>query len=446
MGTQEAKNDKRAWLNVPNKEGVLYREHPTRLHGRKPDRYIAIRYRTGSGKRTFESLGWASDGWTVEKAVALLRELKENIKLGRRPQSIKEKRLMLEEARVEAGELANKAKYQRLTFGELAEHYRIWARAHRKRYASVEQILDEHVLPVLGRYIATDITTADVEELRKVVEAKRPRSGRNKNNPDATLAPQTVLHILKTVREVFNFASETPVPELPSQMLFSGTNPAILSRRGRGVRVQKHDARRMRILNDREIEALLSYEGRRKEAVSDLRDMMLLSLDTGVRAGELVQIRCENCDIATGAIAIYSGSRQHDSTKGGLSRLVHAGYLFPEALSMMRRRILNNTGAPFLFPSADGNARDPNGLNRAMRRIMAVLGFNNGVTDPRNVIVWHTLRHTYATKMLESGIDIYVLKELLGHSSVTTTEIYLHLCNRAMREKALARIALGRTT
>ena len=56
----------------------------------------------------------------------------------------------------------------------------------------------------------------------------------------------------------------------------------------------------------------------------------------------------------------------------------------------------------------------------------------------------HTLRHTFATRMLESGVDIYTLKELLGHSSVSVTEGYLHLCDRAKREKSLARIALGR--
>ena len=69
---------------------------------------------------------------------------------------------------------------------------------------------------------------------------------------------------------------------------------------------------------------------------------------------------------------------------------------------------------------------------------------HTGVDDSRNLVVWHTLRHTYATRMLEAGIDIYTLKELMGHASVTTTEIYLHLCDRAKREQALARLALAR--
>ena len=66
---------------------------------------------------------------------------------------------------------------------------------------------------------------------------------------------------------------------------------------------------------------------------------------------------------------------------------------------------------------------------------MQKLGFNDGVTDPRNRVVWHTLRHTFATRMLESGVDIYTLKVLMGHHSVTTTEVYLHLCDPDKRRR-----------
>lgn len=70
------------WKTIAGKEGVMYREHPTRRHGRTADRCLSIRYRTGDGKRHHESLGWTSQGWTIAHAVSLLRELKENIRLG----------------------------------------------------------------------------------------------------------------------------------------------------------------------------------------------------------------------------------------------------------------------------------------------------------------------------------------------------------------------------
>ena len=114
--------DKQRWHTLPGKEGVLYREHPTRKHGRGPDRCLSIRYRVGEGKRVHESLGWTSEGWTVAKAVALLRELKENIRTGKRPQSLREMRSMAEEQKQRETQLARRAQLADLTFRELAEH------------------------------------------------------------------------------------------------------------------------------------------------------------------------------------------------------------------------------------------------------------------------------------------------------------------------------------
>ena len=160
MGTNNklGTGQQQGWINSPGKEGVVYREHPTRKHGRRPDRYIAIRYRSGQGKRKLEALGWASDGWTLEKAVALLRELKENIRLGRSPQSLKEKRAMAESARIAAEQTAARARVKEISFGELAEHYRLWVRAHRISSQTSEMLLDDHILPVFGERIAAEIT------------------------------------------------------------------------------------------------------------------------------------------------------------------------------------------------------------------------------------------------------------------------------------------------
>lgn len=62
--------------------GVLYRDHPERKYGKHSDRYRIIRYRSGSGKKNLEALGWASEGWTLEMAANLLHELKQNIRSG----------------------------------------------------------------------------------------------------------------------------------------------------------------------------------------------------------------------------------------------------------------------------------------------------------------------------------------------------------------------------
>lgn len=130
--------------------------------------------------------------------------------------------------------------------------------------------------------------------------------------------------------------------------------------------------------------------------------MMLLSLDTGVRSGELIRLRREDVDTERGTLRILSGS-DFGLTKSGRTRIVHAGYLFPEARDVLRRHARGDS--PYLFPGRDGGVRDGTALGRAMNRIAETLGLNSGVTDPRNRVVWHTLRHTFATGCWSPGFD-----------------------------------------
>jgi len=70
--------------------GVRYREHGTRKHGVKPDRYYTIYFRR-DGKQVFEKIGWSSEGWTLEKVINELNQLKANYRTGAGPVTLKEK-------------------------------------------------------------------------------------------------------------------------------------------------------------------------------------------------------------------------------------------------------------------------------------------------------------------------------------------------------------------
>lgn len=430
-------------LKMSRYPGVRYREHESRKHGPRPDRYYFLRYRRADGRRVEEALGWSSQGYTAELASSLLAEIQRNIRTGQRPQSLAERRAMAEAERLAKEQAAAKAAHRDMTLRDLADRYRAWAKAERSDIADIEQRLDQHVLPVLGDMRAADVTPADVTRLRDVLQEKRPQAGRGKTRKGARLAPATVTHCLKLVREIYNFAAETAVEGNPGVMLHTGPNPARMSKRGRGVRPPRGDNRRLRILSEEEVRKLLGHQGTRRADMAEIRDMILFALDTGLRAGELVALARSAVDKDTGAVRVYK-TGESQTTKSGRSRLVHAGQLYPECRDMLRRRLETPAESPWLFPGRGGKRRGVRSLSRVMERLCAALGLNKDVEDDRDRAVWHTLRHTCATRLLESGLDLYVVKEILGHSSVTTTEGYIHLCDPVKRAQALARIALAR--
>ena len=66
-------------------------------------------------------------------------------------------------------------------------------------------------------------------------------------------------------------------------------------------------------------------------------------------------------------------------------------------------------------------------VSRTFDRIVDSLGFNKNVSDSRKKVVFHTLRHTYASWLVMSGADLYTVQRLMGHSTIAMTERYSHL-------------------
>ena len=80
--------------------GIRYKQHDIRKHGKQFDKYFIIQF-SANKKRITEGIGWASDGWTLQKANEILCEIKRNIREGKHPQSLAEKRKMAAEAQKE---------------------------------------------------------------------------------------------------------------------------------------------------------------------------------------------------------------------------------------------------------------------------------------------------------------------------------------------------------
>lgn len=155
--------------------------------------------------------------------------------------------------------------------------------------------------------------------------------------------------------------------------------------------------------------------------------MALLSLHCGPRAGEIFSLTWGDVDTERGILTFRD-------TKNGKSR---HNFMTDEVRSVLERRDRKKHD-DLVFPKSYIKKPSKAGAPRAQvskvfNQVVKDLKFNEGVTDRRQKVVWHTLRHTCASWLVESGVDLYVVKEILGHSILQMTERYSHLSPGSLR-------------
>lgn len=152
-----------------------------------------------------------------------------------------------------------------------------------------------------------------------------------------------------------------------------------------------------------------------------LRDRAMLELlyATGIRVGELTGLNLGDVDLARGLA--------HVTGKGNKQRVVpfgdEAAAAVSEWLEFGREELAGDT--PAMFVGSRGGRID----QRQVRRIVERAGQRAGVEN----VSPHTLRHTTATHMLEGGADLRVVQEMLGHTSLQTTQIYTHVSAQRLK-------------
>lgn len=137
---------------------------------------------------------------------------------------------------------------------------------------------------------------------------------------------------------------------------------------------------------------------------------------TGIRVGELCSIRLTDIDFKCKTIRING--------KGKKERIV---YLVSDIVIQALHEYLDCriSTTDYLFVSSNGHKMNEESIRSTIARIAQ--------TTVKRRITPHMFRHTFATMLLESNMDICFIQELLGHSSIKTTQIYLHLSNTAIR-------------
>lgn len=369
--------------SIPKFVGVFYRESEKRKWRERPDRIYWVSFKDSqTGKLHWERCGWASEGWTPERAQRRRFELLELDRTGEY-QSKKER------------------KQSQITFKELMDkHYLPWADENKKRARDDRSLFKCWLEPALGDKTLSGISPLDIERVKSAMRAK----GR---------AEASVRHALCLIRQAFNRAVEWK--------LWSGSNPCAT------VKFPVPNNSRQRFLTKKEADLLIAALTKRSRQVAQIAR---ISLFTGMRLREILALRWSDVNLSQGTIFIADPKNQE-------SRYAFVTPPVQEVLDELPE------GNPddYLFVSRKGT--QVGWLSKIFKSVVDSIKLNANISDPRQRISFHSLRHTAASWAVMSGTPLYAVGRMLGHKSHVMTQRYAHLSPDSQRAafEAVSRFA-----
>ena len=148
-----------------------------------------------------------------------------------------------------------------------------------------------------------------------------------------------------------------------------------------------------------------------------LRELVVFALHSGMRLGEILSLTWTGVDLFRRTVTVFE-------SKNGERRTVPLNQTLMALLTEKAK--VRHMKTALVFPSRAGTRLDPNHLRRALRPAMAKAGIVN--------CHFHDLRHTFATRLVQSGVDLYKVQRLLGHKSPMMTQRYAHHYPESLRD------------
>lgn len=265
-------------------------------------------------------------------------------------------------------------------------------------YQTYLRQINVHLIPALGHFPLVKLTPEIVYGFVSQLEA----SG---------LSHNTIKGAFRLLNAALRFAQEEGM---------------ILNNPCRRIRIQPREAIEQRVLNRFEQETL------RKAALKQNNLSVLLSLYTGMRLGEVCALKWSDVDLEKKTVTVRrtvqrtakferdNGSHTLLMIGSPKSRRSHRTLPVPEFVLALLRDAFRavDTSDVFIFGGTD-RAAEPRTMQRRFQRFMRALGFSD--------VHFHTLRHSFATRLMELGVDIQTVSALLGHQSARTTlDFYGH--------------------
>jgi len=222
------------------------------------------------------------------------------------------------------------------------------------------------------------------------------------------LASSTVARCLSAVKSFYNYLfTEKLILENPTEMIESS----------RPWRKFPH------VMSMDEVDALLAAPDIKTSI--GLRDLAMLELlyATGLRVSELVSLKMSTVDLKGGYLrALGKGSKERVIPFGDAARIAVENYLLNSRPILLKKR-----NSADIFLTRRGSAMTRQGFWKTLKVYTIKASIVNKVSP-------HSLRHAFATHLLERGADLLSVQQMLGHSDISTTQIYTHVLQERMRE------------
>ena len=291
-------------------------------------------------------------------------------------------------------------------------------------YESYRGHCEQHIIPALGNIRLKDLTSKQIQQFLN----EESRTGNGKTG--GALSPKT----MRNMRVVLDVALKQALAE---ELIHSNPIPLTVIKSAR--------TKKLEVMTDDMQETLDKYL---IETENPYHPAIRFDLYTGMRRGELCALRWRDYNEKTGRITVDETVRRltnYDAkpgepktimvfndakTESSYRELQLPGFL-RELIDEQKRTFASKFRIPqpddFIFFSSNGKMLDPDNLQHHFLRILRKLGMEH--------VKFHAIRHTFATRAIESGIAVSTVSGLLGHANVTTTtRFYVHPREKAMTQ------------
>jgi len=191
------------------------------------------------------------------------------------------------------------------------------------------------------------------------------------------------------------------------------------------IRTPKQEKRLPKCLDLEQVQKLLDAPG--DADILSARDKAMLEIlySSGIRVSELVELEMGDLDLNEGVLRVRGKGRKDRLTPIG-SQAIKAVQKYFE-MRAIDQRSQNSTAQSRVFLNKHGESLSTRSVRRKLDKYLVSAGLDPGISP-------HTLRHSFATHLLNNGADLRSVQELLGHQSLSTTQIYTHLTTSRMKE------------